>query len=118
MWKEQAYMGSGSRCPRVWGNEVDLATHFRAGRPARRPRDFLEQPHAPRPQGAGTRPGAGAGGARRPHLPGAASPQAPVSVCEKWADYEHTPSPRESGWGVPAQRLYRNHSRKQSLFRF
>lgn len=32
--------GSGSRCPRVWGNEVALATHFRAGRPARRQRTF------------------------------------------------------------------------------
>lgn len=104
--------------PSCWGNKVNLATHFRAGRPAMRPGDFLEQPPGPRPQGAGTRSGAAAGGARRPHLSGAASPQASVSVCEKWADYELTPSPKESGWGVPAQRRYRNHSRKQSLFRF
>lgn len=38
------------------------------------------------------------------NLSGAASPQASVSACEKWADYQLTLSPRESIWGVPVQR--------------
>lgn len=68
--------------------------------------------------GAGTRPGAEPAGLGVLTCLGAASPQAPVSVCEKWADYELTPHNREKAAGVFGSSASTETSRKQSVFRF